>query len=251
MKLMIKIIVAVIAVAMLIVFMIPVAKGIINSGNITGIAVSILMLLGVIFFSKIGDFASTHKAARTGFIILEILIGVIAILAIITSVFIFRGANKKPEDNSVVVVLGCAVKGDKPSLMLGRRINAAADYLKKNPDTLCIVSGGKGSGENISEAECMKRELVKLGISEDRIYLEDKSTSTRENIEFSRKILDEIVPGAPVTIVTNEFHQYRAGLLCDANGLSHGSVCSETSWWLWPTYHVREMYAVLAAWVTV
>ncbi|MCD7909341.1 MAG: YdcF family protein, partial [Clostridium sp.] len=67
------------------------------------------------------------------------------------------------------VVLGAAVKGDTPGQALRGRIEAAARYLKENPRTTAIVSGGKGPGEDITEAECMERELVRLGVPPERI----------------------------------------------------------------------------------
>ena len=249
MKLMLKILITLIAIAMLVVFIIPLTRGVVNCGNVTGITVAVLMILGVIFYDKIGEACSSSRPVRVGFTVLGALIAVIAVLAVMTTVSIFHGSYTEPKADSVVIVLGCEVKkGNKPSLMLGRRIKAAASYLEEHPDSLCIVSGGKGGG-TISEAECMKRELIKLGISEDRIYKEELSTSTKENLEFSKKILQDIAPDAPVAIVTNEFHQYRAGMICDSLDIKHGSVPSKTSWWLLPTYYVREMYAVLNDWI--
>lgn len=107
-----------------------------------------------------------------------------------------------------IIVLGAQVKGTRPSLALRWRIDRAYEYLTENPDTLAVVSGGQGQGEDISEAECMKRELVSRGIPEDRILIEDKSTSTKENIKYSLKIIGQ--SDAKIGIVTNNFHVWRA-----------------------------------------
>ena len=97
---------------------------------------------------------------------------------------------QKPEPGlDYIVVLGAQVKGNRPSLALSHRIWEAAEYLKGNPKTRAILSGGKGTGEDISEAQCMRQELEKLGISEERLIEENKSTSTQENIAYSYALL--------------------------------------------------------------
>ncbi|CAH2713025.1 hypothetical protein BACCIP111895_00158 [Neobacillus rhizosphaerae] len=113
-----------------------------------------------------------------------------------------------PKNADYLIVLGARVKGTVPSLAFASRINAAAAYLKKNKETLVIASGGKGPGEEISEAESIKRELVKQGIGESRIILEDRSTDTYENISFSKKLIPQDAKLG--LIVTNNFHLYRA-----------------------------------------
>lgn len=90
--------------------------------------------------------------------------------------------------------------------------------MNDNPDTLCIVSGGKGDDEKISEALAMKNYLLEKGMDSDRIIMEDKSTSTYENIQNSLKILDELGMSHDMTIVTDGFHQYRASLIAKAQG---------------------------------
>ena len=97
---------------------------------------------------------------------------------------------QKPEQGlDYIVVLGAQVKGNRPSLALSHRIWEAAEYLEENPETKAILSGGKGTGEDISEAQCMRQELEKLGISEERLIEENKSTSTQENIAYSYALL--------------------------------------------------------------
>lgn len=125
-----------------------------------------------------------------------------------------------------LIVLGARVKGTVPSLVLASRIETAAAYLKENKDTIAIASGGKGSGEDISEAESIKRELVKRGIGESRIILEDRSTDTYENILFSKKLIPPHVKLG--VVVTNKFHMYRAISLAHDRGLDVRGQPAET-----------------------
>ena len=118
-----------------------------------------------------------------------------------------------PDNADYLIILGARVKGTVPSLALRYRIDHAAMYLKANPDTIAIASGGKGPGEDISEAESIKRELIQHGIEESRIRLEDQSTDTYENIRFSKKFIPEEAKSG--LIVTNDFHIYRAKMIAD------------------------------------
>ncbi|MFT4412303.1 YdcF family protein [Fredinandcohnia humi] len=112
------------------------------------------------------------------------------------------------DDADYLIILGAKVNGEFPSLSLTYRINAAAEYAKENPETIIIASGGQGPGEDITEAEAMKRALIDKGINESRIFLEDKSTSTYENIDFSKRFIPD---GAKKgLVVTNDYHLYRS-----------------------------------------
>ncbi len=113
-----------------------------------------------------------------------------------------------PERADYLIVPGAKVYGDQPSDALLARIDLAWDYLSRNPDTVAILSGGQGSGENISEAECMRRTLASYGLSEDRMLLETKSTTTAENMQFSYALYG--APDASVGIVSSNFHLYRS-----------------------------------------
>ncbi|WP_413300647.1 YdcF family protein [Bacillus sp. 1P10SD] len=124
---------------------------------------------------------------------------------------------KVPKNADYIIVLGARVKGTVPSLAFASRIKSAANYLKENKDTIVIASGGKGPGEDISEAECIKRELIKRGISESRILLEDRSTDTYENINYSRKLIPKNAQLG--LVVTNTFHIYRAVSIARDQGL--------------------------------
>ncbi|WP_369717496.1 YdcF family protein [Leptotrichia sp. HSP-536] len=119
--------------------------------------------------------------------------------------------NKKVD---YVIILGARVKGEKPTKSLMERIKAATEYLKKNPEVKVIATGGQGKNENVAEGLAIKRELLKNGISEDRIILENKSKNTVENFRFSlekiKKTEDEKNRKIKVLIVTNDYHIFRS-----------------------------------------
>ena len=153
-------------------------------------------------------------------------------------------ATYTPYDNATVIVLGCQVNGTEPSRMLADRINAAAQYLKENPSSQCIASGGRGENEQISEAQCIYNELVKKGISPSRIYLESQSRNTSENLAFSAQVIRENSLSKKTVIVSDRFHLLRAQFYADKAGLDASPLGCSTWFPLRFSYWAREVLAV-------
>lgn len=232
-------------------FLPPFFKSIINLGNLTGMGIALFFLAYGLFFSKINTGIATlwhHRAGKLILIFSGMACLAVVCLAVCITICLISAASKKPPENTNAIVLGCAVHGSKPSLMLQTRLNAACTYLNENPSAKAVLSGGKGSGEDISEAQCMFEYLTEHGIAEDRLYLEDQSENTAQNIAYSKDILKKLQAEDAVTIITNEFHQYRAGILARQAGFVPYSINGKTLFHLLPTYYIRELYAVLNEW---
>ena len=99
------------------------------------------------------------------------------------------------------------------------------------------------------DARLKKVILTEKGIAQDRLYKEDRSTSTRENLLYSKKIIEEKNLDPQVIIVTNEFHEYRASVIAEHTGIKPSAVCGKTAWWLLPTYYLRELYGIVFEWI--
>jgi uncharacterized SAM-binding protein YcdF (DUF218 family) len=173
------------------------------------------------------------------------------LLACVESALMVRAAvNAPPEDVPVtVLVLGCQVRGTGPSRAMRQRLNAARRFLNEHPDAVCVLSGGQGEDEEIAEADCMFRELTAAGIAPARLFREDRSTSTRENFLFSQEIINNNSLPETVVVVTNEYHQYRAGLIAGDLGLETYAVSAPSGIGLLPTYWARELFGVLYEWI--
>jgi len=172
------------------------------------------------------------------------------LIFVIVEFRVVRFMNSSPQpDLEYVIVLGCGVIGRNPSNPLRLRIQKAAEYMQNNPDTLLIASGGQGMDEQISEAECIKQQLVEIyRISADRILLEDASSSTEENLRFSRQIIGNT--NASVGIVTNGYHEYRAILIAQKEGFKNVHAISAIT--LMPVgihYIVREFFGIVKEWL--
>lgn len=144
-------------------------------------------------------------------------------------------------DADYIVILGAKVNaGNQPSLALQRRIETAYDYLSEHPDTIAIASGGQGADEPISEARCIADELIRMGIAPDRIILEERSTDTAENIQYSRELMDDS-PDLTVLIVSNDFHCFRATAIARRHlDAEVGHISADSVFFLLPHYMVRE-----------
>ena len=180
----------------------------------------------------------------------------IVLIALFTIVFsdfviceariIAGSADRKTDNSDYVIILGAKVNGETPSKEFAERIRLAASYLAENPHSAAVTTGGKGSDELIPEGEAARRMLVSLGISEDRILTETKSTSTDENFDFALELIkaDGGSENSKVTVVSSSFHLFRARKLAEKHGFTDVYTIGSTGKLLLvPYYYVREYLA--------
>ena len=187
----------------------------------------------VVCYRAIFLLAKKHRSvAKALHLVLDICVGLGVAVVSLTLLVICKesvGAAQMPCQH--VVVLGAGVHGTVPSLSLRNRLDAAAVYLKEHPDVICIVSGGQGEGEDISEAQCMYEDLVAHGIAPERIWMEDQSTSTEENLRFSLDLIESRTGVRPeaVGVLSSEYHLLRAGMMGDKVGVQVYGIPARTS----------------------
>lgn len=214
-----------------------------------GILFGVIAVLGFLDYRKIIKMAVWIKRS------IVIFISVCALFFAIVEGMIVAQMFKKPQENlEYVIVLGAQVRGTTITKTLRKRLDAAVEYLEANPDTVAIVSGGKGDGEDLSEAECMYDYMIENGIDSDRIIMEDKSTSTDENIRFSMAIIEESYAQETgntdgeepdVGIITNNFHVYRTVKVCEKKGYEVNGIAADSDNILFVNYMVREFFALV------
>lgn len=154
------------------------------------------------------------------------------VLVGITEFFIIKASLGEPKERcDYAVVLGAKVRESGPSASLWDRIYGARDYLEAHPEVIAIVSGGQGPEEPMTEAKAMADALVELGIDKDRIWLEDKATSTWENLNFALNLIEERTGSRPekIGIISSEYHLFRASLFADACGVESVLIPAQTS----------------------
>lgn len=167
----------------------------------------------------------------------------LAVFLAVEGIIIAGGAMKPQQGLDCIIVLGARVNGREPSGALRNRIDVAGEYLRANPDTIAVLSGGKGSDEDISEAQCMFERLTAQGIDPNRLIMEDRSTDTSENMRFSRELLPE--DAESIGIVTNNFHMFRSLAIARKEGLQNPcGIPVATSLISFPHYMMREFFGM-------
>ena len=232
----------------LVFFLTPVLFGIRHAGCYVGI---VICMAGIAFFglnSIIANLLKTIWENEFGHVVLCVFFGILgfsAILAVILSILMIRAECHKPKEPATIVILGCRVRKDgEPTLMLKKRLEAGIAYLEQNPEISVIVCGGQGTDEIITEAECMANYLIKNNIAPERIYQENMSSSTQENLENAKKILEQQDLENNIIIVTDGYHQYRASKIASNLDLKASAISAKTSWYLVPSYWVREWLGI-------
>jgi uncharacterized SAM-binding protein YcdF (DUF218 family) len=159
---------------------------------------------------------------------------------------ILASANTNPEKVSnkidTVLVLGGGTKNNKPGAVLKGRLDQALAYTKDHPDLSFVVSGGLGFGKTASEGSIMKNYLIEHGIEPDRIAIEEKATSTYENLLYTKEL---IKPTDHVLIVTSDFHLFRTKMIAERLGIKAEGLGSPLRISSIPQAHVREYFAII------
>ena len=200
-----------------------------------------LLLLGVFMHQMNGGFLGFVK---------WVLLGCYALGAVFLLVMgILMGTAAKHSDQvkaDALIVLGAAVHGDRVTWVLSNRLDTAADYLNAHPDTICVVSGGQGDGESVTEASAMQKYLIeRKGIDPSRILVEDRATSTRENFAFSKALIEEqLGKDASIAFVTTDFHVFRAGRVAKKAGITASGIAAPDVWYIRINNFFRECVGI-------
>jgi len=175
----------------------------------------------------------------------------LASFVIIEALIIQSAISTHMEKRDYLVILGAGIRGEVPSKALFQRLYTSLEYIKMNPNVKIVVSGGRGPGESITEAEAMQRFLINHGVEKNQIIKEEKSTNTLENMKFTAKVLEkfEKKENIEIVIVTNNFHMLRSKFLAHRQGLRAYGYPAPLLPMLAPTYFVREYFAVIKSFV--
>lgn len=231
----------------MILFALPFFAGIFNAGSLAGTFLFLCIALGCGYEKHLSALCASVPWIRCACRIAQLGCILFAAVSMITGVFMYRECHRTPDPakEQTVIVLGCGLEGNRPSRSLLYRLQAAEQWLKEHPDAPVIVSGGQGSDEIMSEAQCMAGWLKNHGIDESRIYQEDRSSSTYENLAFSRAILEENSLPEDILLVTNDFHIYRACMIARRQGYTCTGLPAKTTPWLFPASVLREVFGIL------
>lgn len=235
-----RIVIAVVAALLIVWTVTPVFTGVVSVGMLICAPLVLIFLLAA--------FPALHNAFRRRRGLHRAGVAIFAAGALVFTLagsLMLYGANRTGGTApGTVIVLGSRIYGEQPGRALTRRLDAALGYLDAHPDCDVIVTGGQAGGEDISNAEAMRRYLVAHGIDDSRIYTEPAAHSTGENLAFSRAIIDANGLSADAVIVTDGYHQFRAFLFARKADISCAPVSCATHWTEIPSSFVRETLAI-------
>lgn len=176
-----------------------------------------------------------------------------------------------------IIIHGAGLDGPRPTPLLAGRIDKALElWNKQHQHGKFVASGGQGADEIVSEAQAMRDYLLEKGVPADAILMEDKSTTTWENLKYSLGVIHDdraasvnavlsvgSTDGTTATadddaattaagdfttaVVTSDFHVFRCAEYAHNLGIKADGIGSHTKGWYWPTAFIREFIAITKA----
>lgn len=226
----------------------------VRPSNMLGILVALLIVGGAAFGIWMSYSQLTFPLRN---LFLNVYAGIFVYLECLLTATILHalraGRHEPAYDRDYVIILGCRIRPDGSLYPLIRaRVDRAVAFARaqekaggKRP--VLIPSGGKGEDEPEAEAEAMARYLRQQGIGEEQILVENRSRTTRENLQFSRELIRARQGGEKVAFSTSSYHVYRGGILAEDEGWNIDGMGAKTKWYFWPNAFLREFIGLLAA----
>ncbi len=223
-------------------FLLPLVRRGFGIGMIFGIGVCAAGFCLLLYFGRLHQQGGWKRAVAWVFCVCYVLgMGWGAYLTYLMN----SAQSKTAPAGTNVMVLGSQVYSiEHLGVALRSRVNKAGEYLLEYPQANCIVTGGQGSNEPCTEAEAERHALLKMGVEKERIFLEDQSTTTRENMAFAKRIANEEGFGDEIVVVTQGFHMYRALMLAENAGFTAYALTADTDPFLFPLYYGRELLSL-------
>ncbi len=225
--------------------MLPLCIGVMHIGMIYPTVFLLGFAATLRFWEKLRPIFARHKVYTSVFCAM-LAIALVLILVPVGMIAIANG-NDSPPQEATVILLGCQVVGETPSLILADRCDKAIEYLNAHPNAKCVATGGVGNRATISEAQAAFRYMTARGIAPERILLEEQATNTSENLRFSMQLIEQNNLSKTVAIVSDDFHQWRGAYFARQNGLTPYAIGCTTRLSMAPGYWAREVAAVYKA----
>jgi uncharacterized SAM-binding protein YcdF (DUF218 family) len=226
----------------------------VRPANMLGLAVSLVMVggaaLGIWMSRSMLQFPLRNVLLNVYaglFVYFECLLAATIIRAVMA------GRHEPAYDKDSGLVLGCRIRPDGTLYPLIRgRVDRAINFVNAQfkatgKRAVLVPSGGKGGDEPLSEGEAMARYLREKGVPEEAILPETASTTTRENLLFSRKLMEQQGRGTKAAFSSSSYHVYRSGILASQLGWDIDGMGSRTRWYFWPNAFLREFVGLLVS----
>ncbi|CCH35748.1 YdcF family protein [Actinosynnema sp. NPDC047251] len=224
-----------------------------REGRSLGNLLSLLTGLAIIALGAVFVFALTSGRTWVHAVVGSLVLVAAYVAFLFVSLLLYSiiyGKTGRRTGFAAVIVLGAGLVGDRvPPLLAGRLDRATKLYRREvaaGHAPVIVVSGGQGADEDTSEAAAMRGYLIGRGVPDDVIVLEDRATTTEENLKYSRALLDERGHTGRTVAVTNNYHVFRTAVLARRLRMKTEVIGSRTASYFWPSAFLREFVAILA-----
>ncbi|MBP5261882.1 MAG: YdcF family protein [Clostridiales bacterium] len=219
--------------------------------NVLGILLAFALIAGeaFLFWGAAIDDGVVMKIVTGLFAAIYLYFECMLIGTVVANAVVVR--HEPDPDKDFVIILGCGLRKDGTlTPLLKGRCDRALKFASKQKDMTgkeikFVTSGGQGEDEIISESEAMRRYLIDNGIPDNMIIKEDHSTSTLENMRFSRDKIIEADPEGKVIYSTTNYHVFRSGTYARLVKMRATGIGAPTKWYFWPNAAVREFTSLL------
>lgn len=223
-------------------FCLPVLHGGFGVGSVFGIGVCAAGIALALLYPKAAARGGIQRGlARTAVGLYVLGLGWAGYLTVL---IISYQAAAVPQGLNVVVLGAQVYSAERMGVSLSNRVDRAYEYLKENPESKCIVTGGQGSNEPCPESLTSRNALIRRGLEPERVFAEDKSRNTRENLEYAMETARENGLDTNVVVVSQSFHLYRAVRLAESAGFTASGLAAETDPIIYPSYYGRELLSL-------
>lgn len=154
---------------------------------------------------------------------------------------------KKKHYDFIIIHGAGLLNGEKVTPLLKSRIDKAVEayHQSLNPNVKIIASGGRGGDEKISEAQAIYNYLLEeTDVPREAILLEEDSTTTYENLLFSKEMGEKLVANPRFLFVTNDYHVFRTSTYARRIGMKGDGLGCRTAAYYIPSAFIREYIAL-------
>lgn len=217
-------------------------------GPIVGVIPVIFVggLIGVLIISALGDVVSA-SLAQIAWLVLAAAYGYFLWEALCVAGYgaLYTKLRKNPDPDAIIIHGAGLANGELTPLLRSRCDTALHVWKNGNKRALLVPSGGQGPDESRPEADAMSAYLLEQGVPERQIVPENKSTTTDENMRFSKLMVDQYLgENASVVFVTSNYHVFRTALIARNVGIDAQGVGSPTARYYLPSAIIRELIAI-------
>lgn len=160
--------------------------------------------------------------------VLGFLVAAVVVYLAVTFVQVWTSSHRDdPRPADAIVVLGAAQYNGRPSPVLQARLDHAISLYRDGVAPVVVVTGGRQSGDRVTEAKASADYLIARGVPDTAIRREVQGGDTWESLAAAARFLGR--DGAEnVVLVSDPYHNHRVAAIASEAGLRPVGVSPQT-----------------------